>query len=257
MPHQPDPERDRPSSGAADTVTPASDPVRVTANPRAPWRTASATPPTSPTNPDPATPLDEVRLAIGRIVGAHGVRGEVKMEIVTDEPQRLLQLRRVYFNDDPTPQPLKSVRLSSRQALLTFTHIIDRNAADALRGTTVRIAGSQARPPGDDEFFHYQLIGLAVYREDGSLLGTLTDIITAGEVDVYDVRDARGNEHLFPALREVVLEIDPAANRMVVRPQEWETPETPDKPARSRPGSAGADASPRTPRPRRNQRPPS
>lgn len=200
-----------------------------------------------------------MRLAIGRIVGPHGVRGEVKMEIFTDEPQRLTTLRRVYFNDDPTPQPLRSVRLSPRQALLTFAHITDRDAADALRGTTVRIAGSQTRPPADDEFFHYQLIGLAVYLEDGTQLGTLAEILTAGEVDVYVVRDARGNEHLFPALREVVMEIDPAANRVVVRPQVWE-PEAPVKPKRSRPagaGSADTDAPARAPRPRRNQRPPS
>jgi 16S rRNA processing protein RimM len=163
-----------------------------------------------------------VLFAVGRIVGAHGVRGEVKMEIHTHFPERLLGLRRVYFDDDPTPHRVSGVRYHGNQALLTFPDINDRDAAAALRGTVVRIAGSQAQPLEADEFFHYQLIGLAVYDETGRQLGTLSEILESGEVDVYVVRSADGREQLFPALRDVVLEIDPQANRVVVRPQQWE-----------------------------------
>jgi 16S rRNA processing protein RimM len=163
-----------------------------------------------------------VYFAIGRIVGAHGIRGEAKMEIYSDAPDRLLDLRRVYFNDDPTPHRLSGVRLHGRQALLTFPDITDRDAAAALRGTIVRISGSQARPLEEGGFYHYQLIGLSVYLESGEALGTLTDILEAGEVDVYVVRDSAGREQLFPALNDVVLEIDPLADRVVVRPQVWD-----------------------------------
>jgi 16S rRNA processing protein RimM len=171
------------------------------------------------------TPPSEVSFAVGRIVGAHGVQGEVKMEIHTHFPQRLTDLRRVYFNDDPTPHRVSGVRFHANQALLRFPDITDRDAAQALRGTIVRIAGSQAKPLEEGEFYHYQLIGLAVYDEAGTLLGTLSDILEAGEVDVYVVRNAQRRELLFPALRDVVLEIDPGANRVVVRPQEWEADE--------------------------------
>jgi 16S rRNA processing protein RimM len=167
-------------------------------------------------------PLDAVRLAIGRIVGAHGIRGEVKLEIMTDDPDQLLDLRRVYFDDDPTPRRLTGARFHGRQALLTFPDVTDRDAAEALRGTIVRISGTQAKPPEEGEFYHYQLIGLSVYDESGRQLGQLAEILPAGEVDVYVVRDRQGREQLFPALREVVLEIDPAADRIVVRPQRWE-----------------------------------
>jgi 16S rRNA processing protein RimM len=163
-----------------------------------------------------------VRLALGRIVGAHGVRGEVKLELLTDDPDQLLDLRRVYFDDDPTPRRLTGTRFHGRQALLTFPDVGDRDAAEALRGTIVRIAGSQAKPPAEGEFYHYQLIGLSVVDESGQPLGTLAEILAAGEVDVYVVRDRHGKEQLFPALKEVVLEIDPAADRVVVRPQVWE-----------------------------------
>jgi 16S rRNA processing protein RimM len=165
---------------------------------------------------------EEVFLAVGRVVGAHGIRGEVKIEVFTDDPDQLPDLRRVYFDDDLTPRRLTGVRFHGRQALLTFPDITDRDAAEALRGTTIRISGSQIRPPSEGEFFHYQLIGLSVYDESGAVLGRLAEIITAGEVDVYVVRDRQGREQLFPALKDVVLEIDPQADRVVVRPQVWE-----------------------------------
>ncbi|HEX5167353.1 MAG TPA: ribosome maturation factor RimM [Thermomicrobiales bacterium] len=204
--------------------------------PRTPWREAR---PPGPTNPDPNTPPAEVFFAVGRIVGAHGIRGEAKMEIFTDDPDHLLDLRRVYFDDDPTPRRLSGVRFHARQALLTFPDITDRDAADALRGTIVRISGSQAKPPNEGEFYHYQLIGLAVQDEAGNPLGTLTEILEAGEVDTYVVRNEDGREQLFPALKDVVLDINPAENRVVVRPLIWEAdtprkPHNPDRPPRPR-----------------------
>lgn len=201
-----------------------------------PWRESKAA---GPTNPDPTTPPEEVFFAVGRIVGAHGVRGEAKMEIFTDDPDHLLDLRRVYFDDDPTPRRLSNVRFHARQALLTFPEISDRDTAEALRGTVIRISGSQTKPPEEGEFYHYQLIGLAVFDDGGAPLGTLTEILEAGEVDTYVVRDDAGNEHLFPALKDVVLDINPAENRVVVRPLVWEAemprkPSKPDRPPRPR-----------------------
>jgi 16S rRNA processing protein RimM len=187
--------------------------------PRPVWRDQR---PPGPTNPDPTTPPEEARLAVGRIVGAHGIRGEVKMDVFSDHPDRLAGIRRVYFNDDPNPRPVRSARFHGRQLLLTFAEINDRDAAEDLRGTTVRVSGSQLPPLEDGAFYHYQLIGLSVYLESGEKLGTLSEIIESGEVDIYVVRERSGREQLFPALKDVVLDIDPAADRVVVRPQVWE-----------------------------------
>lgn len=153
---------------------------------------------------------------------AHGIAGEVKMDIYSDDPERLRKLRRVYFDDDPNPRQLSGVRLQGRQALLRFPDVTTRDAAEALRGTLVRVSGSQLRQLEPDELFYYQLIGLAVFLESGEPIGTLVEIIESGEVDVYVVRDEQGHEQLFPALKSVVLDIDPAANRVIVRPQVWD-----------------------------------
>lgn len=161
-------------------------------------------------------------LSIGRIVAAHGIGGEIKMDVYSDAPERLIKLRRVYFNDDPAPHALTGIRLHGRQALLRFADVTTRDGAEALRGTIVRISGSQLRSLEPDELFHYQLIGLSVYLESAEKIGALVEIIDSGEVDIYVVRDEQGREHLFPALKSVVLEIDPEHDRVVVRPQEWE-----------------------------------
>jgi 16S rRNA processing protein RimM len=144
------------------------------------------------------------------------------MDIFSDHPERVARIRRVYFNDNPEPRTVRSARFHGRQLLLTFDDVTDRNAAEDLRGTTVRVSGAQLRPLDDGEFYHYQLIGLSVYLESGEKIGALSEILETGEVDVYIVRDTAGREQLFPALKEVVLEIDPAADRVVIRPQVWE-----------------------------------
>ncbi len=110
---------------------------------------------------------------------------------------------------------------NDREAIIKLQGVNDRDAAERLRGATLRIRGNQLPPPDEDAYFHYQILGLQVENEAGEVLGIVTDIIDAGEVDVYVVSGGARGEQLFPALRHVVLEIDPPAGRMVVRPQEY------------------------------------
>ena len=161
-------------------------------------------------------------LVVGRIVGVHGVRGEVKMDIYSDRPEEIRNLRRIYFDDDPTPHVIARPRGTERQAILNITGIDSRDDAEALRGTIVRVQGNQLSPRDDGSFYHYQLVGLNVFLEDGSPVGTLHEVLETGEVDVYVVRDDAGREQLFPALADVVLDINLEDNRMVVRLLEYE-----------------------------------
>lgn len=145
------------------------------------------------------------------------------MAVVSDRPEELHKLRRVYLDDDPTPVRLRRLRLHSnqRQAIVDLEGVNDRNAAEEMRGTLVRIRASQLPPPEPGAFFHFQILGLRVRNEAGVDLGAVADIIDAGEVDVYVVRDSEGRESLFPALEDVVLDISPERGEMIVRPQEW------------------------------------
>ena len=168
--------------------------------------------------PDPATPPDQVRLAIGVLVGVHGLQGELKLRLFTDDPEHLASLRRVYVGDEPQPRRLLGVRFHAGQALLRLQGIEDPEGGMALRGQTLRIAGTDARPLAAGEFFLYQLMGLEAVDEEGTSLGQVTDLMETGVHDVFVVTPADGPDLLFPNHPEVVLNIDPTAGRIVVRP---------------------------------------
>lgn len=176
--------------------------------------------PDSKPTPDelqPDTPPDAAMLIIGKIVGVHGVRGELKMDIYSDRPKEIPKLRRIYLDDDPTPRTINRPRGNERQAILKIAGIDTRDDAEELRGAIVRIRANQLAPRDDDTFYHYQIIGLQAYLENGSLLGEVIEVLETGEVDVYVIRSANGTEHLLPALSDVVLDINPTAGRMTVR----------------------------------------
>lgn len=182
-----------------------------------PWRKAAD--PAADIPPD--TPPDEVMFVVGRIVGVHGVRGEVKMDIYSDRPEEIPRLRRIYLDDDPAPRPINRPRGTERQAILKIAGVDSRDDAEALRGSIVRIKGNQLSPREEGSFYHYQLIGLHAYLEDGTCIGTLEEVLETGEVDVYVIRDDAGHEHLFPALEDVVFDINPAERRLTVRPLDY------------------------------------
>lgn len=164
------------------------------------------------------TPPEKVRLAIGVIVAPQGISGEVRMNIWTHFPERIPHLTEVYLDDEEQPRRLLAARLHKGVAILRIEGVETRDEAEELRGTVVRISPDQAAPLGEDEYYHYQLIGLTVVDEAGNPLGTLTDILETGANDVYVVRDESGKETLIPALRDVVLDIDLERGRMTVRP---------------------------------------
>lgn len=172
--------------------------------------------------PDPDAPLSKVRLAVGTIVGAHGVEGELKMRLSTDDPEHLLTIKHVYLDDATRARTLLGVRFHAGMALIKLHGVWNREAAQALRGSVVRIAGKDARPLEPGEFYLYQLIGLDVFNDAGEKLGTVTDLIETGANDVLVIAPAGGGkEFLLPNIPEYVPTIDPANRRLVARPLEF------------------------------------
>lgn len=161
-------------------------------------------------------------LVVGKIVGTHGVRGEVKMDIYSDRPEEIQRLRRIYLDDDLNPRTINRPRGTERQAILKIHGVDSRDDAEALRGVLVRIKGDQLSPREEGTFYHFQIVGLRVLLEDGTAIGTVHEVLETGEVDVYVVRDEHGREQLFPALADVVLDINPTAGTMLVRPLIYE-----------------------------------
>lgn len=174
--------------------------------------------------PEPTTPVDQVRLTVGRIGGAHGIRGEMRMHILTDSPEHLQTLKTIYLGERDTPITLESVRLTDKGALIKLVGTDTPEAAAKLSGLNVKIAGSDARPLEPGEYFLFQLIGLKVSDESGEHLGTVKDLIETGAHDVLVIgeRPDSPDDLLVPNHPEFVLEMEPSAGTMVVRPPRYE-----------------------------------
>jgi len=160
-----------------------------------------------------------VRLVVGTIVGTHGIHGELKVLLTTDEPDHLKTIKRVYVGDEQNPRRVLGVRFHDRFALMRLRGIPTPEAGAEFRGQQVRIAGTDARPLAPGEFYLYQLIGLAVVDESGQPVGTVTDIMETGANDVLIVAPVGGGpDQLYPNHPNVVLDINPEDGKLVVRP---------------------------------------
>lgn len=155
-------------------------------------------------------------LIIGRILAPRGLRGEVKVEILTDFPDRFALLDTVYLGEEHTPYTLEQVRRQKQLVLLKFAGLDTREAVEELRGLYVQIPIAQAMPLGPGEYYEHQILGLEVWTEQGRFLGRISEILVTGSNDVYVVSDG-GKELLLPALRDVVREVDLGQGRMLVR----------------------------------------
>lgn len=159
-------------------------------------------------------------LAVGRILRPHGIRGELRVGILTNYPERLGQHAYFYLASPDLPEiarryPVEKLRRHKKVLLLKLGGCDDRNAADELRGQLVQIPIEEAVPLEEGEYYYFQLIGVRVEAESGESLGQVVDVLETGANDVYVVRGPQG-EVLLPAVKDVVLKLDLEAKQMVV-----------------------------------------
>jgi 16S rRNA processing protein RimM len=165
--------------------------------------------------------LEELVMDIGLILGAFGIKGEVRILSLTDEPERFLELKEVILAGPEDGSELKyeieKVRVHKRNALVKFHEVADRTQAEELEGTYVRLVGSDMTVVEEVHIINEKLIGIEIFTKSGERLGVLEEVIQTGANDVYEVRDGE-KSILLPAICEVILEIDLEHGRMVVDP---------------------------------------
>ena len=125
-----------------------------------------------------------MQLVVGRVTRPHGVRGEVSVEVRTDDPDLRFAVGRVMATDPAAAGPLtvESVRWHSGRLLIRFAGVADRNEAEELRGTWLTLDSAEVGPTGDpDEFHDHELIGLAVVTTSGEPVGRVTDVRHFGQ----------------------------------------------------------------------------
>jgi len=149
-------------------------------------------------------------LQIGRISNTHGVRGEVKVIPLTDDPERFNELEWVFIDKKGSMQKhdVENVKFFKESVILKLSGINTMDEAETLKNCYVLVDRANAVKLPDDTYFICDLIGSSVYDENGKLLGTLEDIFKTGSNDVYVVKSKSGKEILIPALKSVVNGID-------------------------------------------------
>ena len=205
-------------------------------------------------------PDEPEHLIVGQVVAPFGVKGEMKVNIMTEFPDRFNKLEAVILAPfksiapadvpanslnpgmvrpapvregetfrppkEPTPFDIEFTRLHKGQLLLKVQGVDDLESAQALRGYWLLVPTEQARKLPRGAYYLYQVVGLDVYTTKGDLVGKVEDVITSTANDVYVVRGPGVNdptgELLVPAVKQVVKKLDVAGGKVLIAPpSEW------------------------------------
>jgi 16S rRNA processing protein RimM len=157
-------------------------------------------------------------ITIGKVSKPFGVKGEMKIEPMTDFPERFKDLRRVYLVSPAGKEivcAVQTVRYAGGVPYLLFGGYDSPEQARTLNGWLVKVPEEEAVPLPEGSYYWFELIGMEVFSEGGDKLGTIVDIFETGSNDVYVVK--RGRKEIYiPATQEVIRQVDRAAKRMII-----------------------------------------
>ena len=159
-------------------------------------------------------------LIIGKLGGAHGVRGEVKVIPLTDDVRRFSSLKEcMIFDEKENLKKTLSVeksRVDDSRTLIKFEGIDDRDEVAKLTGSFIGVSREDAVKLPEGRYFIADLIGLTVVDESRGDLGTIKDIINSGASDIIIVKRKGKNELLIPYLNSIVKNVDLSSGKMYV-----------------------------------------
>jgi 16S rRNA processing protein RimM len=164
-----------------------------------------------------------MQLVVGRIVKAHGIGGEVAVDVRTDDPDHRFGAGTPLQTDPAERGPLtvERARWHSGRLLVRFSGVTDRSAAEALRGTLLVADSATSAPAGDaEDFWDHDLVGLTAVLADGTTLGTVLEVLHPAGPDVLVIQRAGAGEVLVPFVHDIVPTVDLAAGQLVVTPPE-------------------------------------
>lgn len=161
-----------------------------------------------------------MKLVVGKVGRAHGIRGDVAVDIRTDDPDLRFTVGACLETDPPSVGPLriKAVRQHSGRLVVRFESIVGRAAAEGLRGVLLLVDSADVAASGDPDVFHdSELLQLRAVSTDGRELGRVTDILHQAQ-DLLVITTDGGGETLVPFVRELVPHVDLSSGRLVVDP---------------------------------------
>lgn len=167
---------------------------------------------------------EQIRVVVGRIGKPHGIRGEVTVDVRTDEPQLRFADDRTLLAQPPAGAATTVDRLTVESSrwhqgvlLVRFAEVADRNDAELLRNTVLSIDLDTTETPDDpEEFYDHQLVGLTAYDQDGTRLGEVTAVTHGAAQDLLTIRTDDGRTPLVPFVSALVPVVDLEAGTLTV-----------------------------------------
>ena len=163
---------------------------------------------------------EDERLCVGVIAGAHGVRGLVKIKSFTDDPANLTAYGPLTDESGARRYQVAVTGRAKGVLLARIEGVGDRDAARALRGARLYVARAALPEPEDEEYYHADLIGLAVEDRAGAPLGRVAAVQNFGAGDILEIERPDQGTLLVPFTKAAVPLVDPAGGRVVVEPPE-------------------------------------
>ena len=216
------PPRPRRTASPDETGAAASTPPDATSNiqhPESNIPAEAAGKTAAPKPPKPQAEPDDGFVAVGRVLGAFGLKGELRVQILTDNQARFKPKAKLWAGQQPVS--IATSRFAQAFAYVTLKGFHDRGDVEKFRHALLQVPEADLPPLPDGEYYRFQLRGLTVVDRAGTTLGTLDEIIETGANDVYRVHPAEGPDVLLPALADVILSVDLAARTMTVDPPDW------------------------------------
>jgi 16S rRNA processing protein RimM len=153
------------------------------------------------------------------VLSPFGLKGELKVQALTDNPARFRPKAKLFAGQQPVS--VATSREAQGYVYLTLKGFPDRTSVEKFRHAMLQVREDELPALPKGEYYRFQLLGLTVVDRNGTVLGTLDEIIETGANDVYRVHPAEGADVLLPALADVIVSVDLEARRMVVDPPEW------------------------------------
>ncbi len=162
------------------------------------------------------------KLTIGRIVAPHGVRGDVRIVPLTENPQRFFEMQSLKIQDVGSFE-IENIRWHKQFLLTKLSGIETMDDAEKLRNKEIEVTLEELGAPPEGRYYVFDMLGMDVFNVAGEKIGVLKEVLDTGAADVYVIKliDSK-KDMLVPAIKSVVKEIDIDNKKMIIEPQVWE-----------------------------------
>ncbi|HZK57812.1 MAG TPA: ribosome maturation factor RimM [Clostridia bacterium] len=162
----------------------------------------------------------EKMLKVGKIVGTHGIKGDLKVFPLTDYMERFEELNWVYMDGGSKKFYIKGVKYMPTVVLLSFEGYEDIDSVKKFKDRYLLIDGTQRRNLPEDTYYMADIIGMDIYTVENKYIGKVKDVVQTGSGEVYVIEDENDKEIMIPAVKEFIPEICLEEGKIIIDPIE-------------------------------------